>query len=220
MVHKEWKEQIIWNQSCLSHLLAVWPWEHYLTSLNCSGLIHQKKCCTRSHWGSTDKKCQRWFLVHSQHSVLSCSSITVCVCVCVCVTVESQSGVSPGLTAAFSCTVAPAWLGSPAKRLPWPYFTIVPAFSPFSTRPMASVWLWCDKGNHGHITGDLWLHCCYDSLLEPLQEWQLWSFHKLLSSLSPSPQIIRFGNVVLSPSCYYSIRLLLPSGLFHNPESH
>ena len=84
MVHKEWKEQIIWNQSCLSHLLAVWPWEHYLTSLNCSCLIHQKKCCTRSHWGSTDKKCQRWFLVQSQHSVLSCSSITVCVCVCVC----------------------------------------------------------------------------------------------------------------------------------------
>ena len=186
---------MIWNQSCLSHLLAVWPWEHDLTSLNCSCLIHQKKCCTRSHWGSPGKKCQRWFLVHSRHSIYGLAFPLPCVCVCVCLCVcvsgrveaESQSGVSPGLSAAFSCTVAPAWLGSPAKHLPWPYFTTVPAFSPFSTRLMASVWLWCGKGDHGHVTGDLWLHRCYDSLLEPLQEWQLWSFHKLLFSLSPRP---------------------------------
>ena len=211
---------MIWSQSCLSHLLAVWPWEHYLTSLNCSCLIYQKKFCTRSHWGSMGKKCQRWFSVHSRHSGYCLAFPLPCVWWGGAGAVESQSGVSPDLTAAFSCTVAPAWLGSPAECLPRPYSTTVPAFSPFSTRPMASVWLWHGKGDHRHVTGDLWLHCCYDSLLEPLQEWQLWSFHKLLFSLSPSPQIIRFGNVVLSSSSYYSIRLLLPSGLFHKPDSH
>ena len=102
---------MIWNQSGLSHLLAVSPWEHYLTSLNCSCLIHQKKCCTRSHRGSTGEKCQRWFLVHSRHSVycLALPLPCVSVCVCVCVAVESQSGVSPGLTAAFSCSPCMTW---------------------------------------------------------------------------------------------------------------
>ena len=159
-----------------------------------------------------------WFTAGTQSTVLL-FHYRVCLCVCVCVW-QLRVSLEFLLVSLLLSAVAPAWLGSPAKHLLWPYFTTVPAFSPFSTRPMASVWLWCDKGDHGHVTGDLWLHCCYDSLLKPLQEWQLWSFHKLLSSLSPSPQIIRFGNVVLSPSSYYSIRLLLPSGLFHKPESH
>lgn len=72
---------MIWNQSCLSHLLAVWPWEHYLTSLNCSCLIYQKKFCTRSHWGSAGKKCQRWFSVHSRHSVYCLAFALPCECV-------------------------------------------------------------------------------------------------------------------------------------------
>ena len=133
-----------------------------------------KKFCTSSNWDSTGNKCQGWFAV--------CVCACVCVRVCVCVAVEIQAGGSSGLTAAFSCTIVPTWQGSPARCLPWPTVgTTVPAFSPFSTTPMAAVWLWCGKGDHRHATGDLWLCCCYDSLLKPL--WS-GSYEAFISSCS------------------------------------
>ena len=149
MVHKERKEQMIWSQSCLSHLLAVWPWEHYLTSLNCSCLIYQKKFCTRSHWGSMGKKCQRWFSVHSRHSGYCLAFPLPCVWWGGAGAVESQSGVSPGLTAAFSCTVAPHdW----EVLLSAFHGHTLPQSQPF-LHSAPDPWLLCDSGVAKGTTG-------------------------------------------------------------------